>query len=166
MPNYLFAPAMTPILVEHKLQDINGNWRLHDTTFGWSDHSPPFTNLNADLSVDNAKFVANITNANFGGMSVQHGNVTISPIVGDAIRQAALSISIKGGLGKAIDHAKASGLISLATIDVTDVTASGEAEMISTSDISSRRKIQCAESHPKARRNNQQWVFFEFAGGD
>ncbi len=114
----------------HKLQDINGNWRLHDTTLGWSDHSPPFTNLNADLSVDNAKFVANITNANFGGMSVQHGNVTISPIVGDAIRQAALSISIKGGLGKAIDHAKSSGLKTLATIDVTDVTASGEAEMI------------------------------------
>ena len=114
----------------HKLQDINGNWRLHDTTLTWSDHLPPFTNLNADLSLDNAKFLANITNANFDGMSVQHGNVTISPIVANVMQQVALSISIKGGLGKAIDHAKASGLTTLANIDVSDVTASGEAEMI------------------------------------
>ena len=114
----------------HKLQDINGNWRLHDISLGWSDDTPPLTNLNADLSLDNAKLVANITNANFGGMSVQHGNVRISPIIGDDVRKAALSIAIKGGLGKAIDHAKALGLTTLGTFDVTDVTASGEAEMI------------------------------------
>ena len=46
------------------------------------------------------------------------------------MRQAALAISVKGELGKAIDHAKASGLTTLAAFDVTDVTASGEAEMI------------------------------------
>ena len=87
MPNYLFVPRYDADIGGHKLQDINGNWRLHDTTLGWSDQSPPFTNLNADLSLDNTKFVANITNANFGGMSVQHGNVTISPVVGDAKRR-------------------------------------------------------------------------------
>ena len=114
----------------HELQNINGKWRLHDTTLRWSEYSPPFTNLDADLSLDNKKFVANITNANFGGMSVQHGNVTISPIAGNALPQAALSIFIKGGLDKAIHHAKASGLTTFATIDVTDVIASGEAEMV------------------------------------
>ena len=114
----------------HILQDINGSWRLHEATLSWSDHLPPFTNLHADLLLNNTKLLANITNANFGGMSVQHGDVTVSPIVGDAKRNVALSISMKGELGKAIDHAKASGLKTLANIDVTDVTASGEAEMI------------------------------------
>ena len=115
---------------KHKLQDINGNWRLHDTTLGWSNYSSPFTSLNADLFIDNTKFVANITNANFGGMSVQHGNLTISPVVGYASRQAALAISVKGALGEALDHAKASGLTTLAAFDVTGLNASGEAEMI------------------------------------
>jgi hypothetical protein len=114
----------------HKLQDINGNWRLHDTSLSWSDQLPPFTNLDADVSIDNAKFIANITNANFGGMNVQHGNVKISPIVSDVMQQVALSISIKGGLSEAMDHAKASGLTTLANIDMSEVTASGEAEMI------------------------------------
>jgi len=114
----------------YELQNINGKWRLHDTTLGWSDHSPSFTSLDADLSLDNAKLVANITNAKFGGMSVQHGNLTISPIVGGSIPQAALSISIKGGLDKAMGYVKTSGLKTLASIDVTDVIASGEAEMI------------------------------------
>jgi hypothetical protein len=114
----------------HKLDDIKGNWRLHDTTLGWSDQLPPFTDLSADLSIDNTTFLANISTANFGGMSVQHGNVTISPVVGDNAREAQLSISIKGALDKALNHARTSGLTTLAAIDVTDVTASGEAEMI------------------------------------
>ena len=128
--NLSFSVGYNSDLGRHELQDINGDWRLYDTTLSWSDHFPPFNNLNADLSIDNAEFIANITNANFGGMSVQHGNLTISPIVADAMRQALLSISIKGELGKAIDHAKASGLTTLANIDMSDVTASGEAEMI------------------------------------
>ena len=133
----------------YELQDINGNWRLHDTTLSWSDHLPPFTNLNADLTIDNTKFIANITNANFGGMSVQHGNLTISPIVADAMRQAALSISIKGGLSEAIDRVKASGLTTLANIDVSDVTASGEAEMILQAAFSLGEKIDALRAIKK-----------------
>ena len=133
----------------YKLQDINGNWRLHNTTIGWSDSSSPFNSLSADLSVDKAKFVANITNANFGGMNVQHGNVTISPILSDSTRQAVLSISLEGGLGKAIDYARASGLTTLANIDLTDVTASGDAAMILQAALPLGEKINVLEAIEK-----------------
>jgi uncharacterized protein YhdP len=124
---------------KQNLHHINGNFSLRDSTLGWSEKSPPFTNLNADLAIDNAAFVANITNARFGDMAVQHGKVTISPVVarvdepdagGMAARQASLSITMKGALTNAVDHAKTSGVTSVANLDISDMVAAGEAELI------------------------------------
>ena len=115
---------------KQNLHHINGNFSLRDSTLGWSEKSPPFTNLSADLTIDNAAFVANITNAQFGDMAVQHGKVTISPAVGMAARQASLSIAMKGALTNAVDHAKTSGVTSVANLDIYDMVATGEAELI------------------------------------
>ena len=120
---------------KQNLHHINGNFSLRDSTLGWSEKSPPFTNLSADMAIDNAAFVANITNAQFGDMAVQHGKVTISPVVepatgGRAARQASLSIAMKGALTNAIDHAKTSGVTSVANLDISDMVAAGEAELI------------------------------------
>ena len=119
---------------EQNLHNINGNFSLRDTTLGWSEKSPPFTNLSADLAIDNAAFVANITNAQFGDMAVQHGKLTISPVVEPAVdtaaRQASLSIAMKGALTNAVNHAKTSVVTSVANLDISDMVAAGEAELI------------------------------------
>ena len=120
---------------KQNLHHINGNFSLRDSTLGWSEKSPPFTNLSADMAIDNAAFVANITNAQFGDMAVQHGKVTISPGVEPvtgrrAARQASLSIAMKGALTNAVDHAKTSGVTSVANLDISDMVAAGEAELI------------------------------------
>ena len=163
---------------KQNLHHINGNFSLRDSTLGWSEKSPPFTNLSADLEIDNAAFVANITNARFGDMAVQHGKVTISPVVapvdepvnepdaGDmAARQASLSIAMKGALTNAVDHAKTSGVTSVANLDISDMLAAGEAELILQARFPLDEKINALKAIQKLDATISNGSFSNLPGG-
>lgn len=159
---------------KQNLHHINGNFSLRDSTLGWSEKSPPFTNLSADLAIDNAAFVANITNARFGDMAVQHGKVTISPVVAPvnepdagsmAARQASLSIAMKGALTNAVDHAKTSGVTSVANLDISDMLAAGEAELILQARFPLDEKINALKAIQKLDATISNGSFSNLPGG-
>ncbi|MDB2528142.1 AsmA-like C-terminal domain-containing protein [Alphaproteobacteria bacterium] len=155
---------------KQNLHHINGNFSLRDSTLGWSEKSPPFTNLSADLAIDNAAFVANITNARFGDMAVQHGKVTISPVVEPvaadmAARQASLSIAMKGALTNAVDHAKTSGVTSVANLDISDMLAAGEAELILQARFPLDEKINALKAIQKLDATISNGSFSNLPGG-
>ena len=154
---------------KQNLHHINGNFSLRDSTLGWSEKSPPFTNLSADLAIDNAAFVANITNARFGDMAVQHGKLTISPVVGLAFdtvaRQASLSIAMKGALTNAVDHAKTSGVTSVANLDISDMFVAGEAELILEARFPLDEKIKALRAIQKLDATISNGSFSNLPGG-
>ena len=115
---------------KHALSSIKGDLKLSDAILHWSDKALAFSNISADLTIDDSEFVANVTNAHMGDMNVQHGKVVIASVDGDGQSEADILIAFKGALGEAFELAKLSGLKTIAGFDILDSEVSGEAEVL------------------------------------
>jgi len=147
------------------LDSIEGSLKLQNTALRWSDKTPPFSNISADLLIDNDSFIANVTNAHIGDMNVQHGKVIIAPIIGDGQRAARLSIALKGALGKAVELAKSSGLKAVAGVNVADIIASGEAELLMQAEFPLAKQIDTIAAVQKLDATISNGSFTNLPGG-
>ena len=111
-----------------KVYDIEGDFKVRDSSLSWSKNAENLNSVDADLYWNKDEFSASILTGRVGSVSLQRGRVVIAPVLARVEKDALVTLTAKGGMGDALDLARQVGLSKYGSFDFNTMEADGEIE--------------------------------------
>ena len=125
-----------------RITSLDGSITLSDARLELGRKIPAFTDLDGRLTIAENRGEIILTDGRVGGLDLSTGRIGIDPVIGGKPSLGSTDLKLSGDVGKAILVANRLGMAKGNGIDLTKITASGQAELTVRTGFPIRRKLQ------------------------